>query len=141
MEGQVNIDALKVRQSENKLNPSDHPMLGLIALADLEIEQIINSQNTQELKNQLEGAGNYLPANPEVLVAEQAHFAAVRRPAGQAWGSAGHAERDQPVGRGLRFGAPGHGPRRHPFARVYLVLLVPGLVFSRRTLGAKSFCY
>lgn len=60
MEGQVNIDALKVRQSENKLNPSDHPMLGLIALADLEIDQIINSQNTQELKNQLEGAGNYL---------------------------------------------------------------------------------
>jgi predicted ATP-dependent endonuclease of OLD family len=60
MEGQVNIDALKVRQSENKLNPSDHPMLGLIALADLEIDQIINSQNTQDLKNQLEGAGNYL---------------------------------------------------------------------------------
>jgi energy-coupling factor transporter ATP-binding protein EcfA2 len=60
MEGQVNIDALKVRQSENKLNPSDHPMLGLIGLADLEIDQIINSQNTQDLKNQLEGAGNYL---------------------------------------------------------------------------------
>jgi predicted ATP-dependent endonuclease of OLD family len=60
MEGQVNIDALKQRQSENKLNPSDHPMLGLIALADLEIDQIIESQNTQELKNHLEGAGNYL---------------------------------------------------------------------------------
>lgn len=60
MEGQVNIDALKVRQSQNKLNTSDHPMLGLIALADLEIDQIINSPNTQELKNQLEGAGNYL---------------------------------------------------------------------------------
>jgi predicted ATP-dependent endonuclease of OLD family len=60
MEGQVNIETLKKRQADNQLRPSDHPMLGLIALADLEIDQIINSQNTQELKNQLEGAGNYL---------------------------------------------------------------------------------
>jgi len=60
MEGQVNIDALKQRQAENRLNPSDHPMLGLIALADVEIDQILNSQKTQDLKNQLEGAGNYL---------------------------------------------------------------------------------
>jgi hypothetical protein len=60
MEGQVNIDELKKRQEENKLKASDHPMLGLISLADLEIDQLLNSQNTQELKNQLEGAGNYL---------------------------------------------------------------------------------
>jgi predicted ATP-dependent endonuclease of OLD family len=60
MEGQVNIDALKQRQAEKTLLPSDHPMLGLIALADLELDQIINSPNTQDLKNQLEGAGNYL---------------------------------------------------------------------------------
>ena len=60
MEGQVNIEALKQRQTDKQLRPADHPMLGLIALADLEIDQIINSQKTQELKNQLEGAGNYL---------------------------------------------------------------------------------
>ena len=60
MEGQVNIDALKQRQAQNQLLPSDHPMLGLIALAELEIDQILNSRNTQDLKNQLEGAGNYI---------------------------------------------------------------------------------
>lgn len=47
MEGQVNIDELKKRQAENKLKPSDHPMLGLISLADLEIDQLLNSQNTR----------------------------------------------------------------------------------------------
>jgi predicted ATP-dependent endonuclease of OLD family len=60
MEGQVNIDALRQRQASKTLLPSDHPMLGLIALADLDVDQIINSNNTQDLKNQLEGAGNYL---------------------------------------------------------------------------------
>ena len=60
MEGQVNIDTLRQRQAQNALLPSDHPMLGLIGLADLELDQILNSQNTQDLNNQLEGAGNYL---------------------------------------------------------------------------------
>lgn len=60
MEGQVNVDELNKRQAANTLKASDHPMLGLISLADLEIDQLLNSQNTQELKNQLEGAGNYL---------------------------------------------------------------------------------
>jgi hypothetical protein len=35
-------------------------MLGLLALADLEIDDVINAENTQELKNTLQGAGNYL---------------------------------------------------------------------------------
>lgn len=60
MEGQLNIDALRQRQLENRLLPSDHPMLGLIALADLELDEILNSRVTQDLKNQLQGAGNYL---------------------------------------------------------------------------------
>jgi predicted ATP-dependent endonuclease of OLD family len=60
MEGQVNIEALKKRQADNALLASDHPMLGLIALADLNLDRLISAENTQALKNSLEGAGNYL---------------------------------------------------------------------------------
>ena len=60
MEGQINIDALKQRQAAKQLVDSDHPMLGLIELANLNVDQLVDASNTQKLKNQLEGAGNYL---------------------------------------------------------------------------------
>ena len=60
MTGQVNVQKLKERQAENKLKNSDHPMLGLLALARLNLDQLLNPQSTQALKNKLEGASNHL---------------------------------------------------------------------------------
>lgn len=60
MDGQVNIQRLKTRQSQNALFDSDRPMLGLIDLARLNLDQLLSPQNTQALINKLEGASNYL---------------------------------------------------------------------------------
>jgi predicted ATPase len=60
MRGVENIQALQRRVSEKKLLLSDHPLLGLIELARLKLEDLAAPQETQDLKNKLEGAGNYL---------------------------------------------------------------------------------
>lgn len=60
MRGFENIEALIQRKANNKLQKSDYPMLGLIELARLKLEDLVNPQRTQELVNRLEGAGNYL---------------------------------------------------------------------------------
>jgi predicted ATP-dependent endonuclease of OLD family len=60
MRGCENVEALQKRVAEKKLEPSDHPLLGLIELARLDLAQLVNPQRTQELKNKLEGAGNHL---------------------------------------------------------------------------------
>jgi hypothetical protein len=53
MQGQLNIEKLKERQQQNKLEDSDHPMLALIDLARLKIDQLLAPKNTQELLNKL----------------------------------------------------------------------------------------
>src|SRR5262249_4839104 len=58
--GQLNIDRLKQRQSNGQLLDSDRPMLALIELARLDLDQLLKPQNTQELVNRLEGASNHL---------------------------------------------------------------------------------
>jgi predicted ATP-dependent endonuclease of OLD family len=63
MEGHVNIEKLKERQTGRngqKLKESDRPMLGLIELARLDIDQLLNSTRTDELVASLEGASNHL---------------------------------------------------------------------------------
>jgi predicted ATP-dependent endonuclease of OLD family len=63
MEGHVNIEKLKERQSGQngqKLHDSDRPMLGLIDLARLRIDELLNPQRTEELVAKLEGASNHL---------------------------------------------------------------------------------
>lgn len=60
MRGFENIEALQQRVGQNALLPSDHPMLGLIEFARLDLNQLLNAQRTQELVNKLEGAGNLL---------------------------------------------------------------------------------
>ena len=63
MEGHVNIEKLKERQSGQngqKLKAPDLPMLGLIELARLDLEQLLNPQRTEELVAKLEGASNHL---------------------------------------------------------------------------------
>ena len=60
MEGHANIEALSERQQQKSLKRSDLPLLGLIALARLNLDELLRPTRTRELKNRLEGAGNHL---------------------------------------------------------------------------------
>lgn len=60
MVGEVNIQKLKERQANKKLEDSDHPMLAFIDLARLNLDQLLAPQNTQDLLNKLNGASVYL---------------------------------------------------------------------------------
>ena len=61
MEGHVNIEALKQRQANpGTLLESDHPMLGLIELARLKLDELTAPARTEELLSKLEGASNHL---------------------------------------------------------------------------------
>lgn len=60
MTGYENIESLKEREESKKLKASDHPLLGLVKLARLVLDALLNPDRTQELKNDLESAGNHL---------------------------------------------------------------------------------
>lgn len=60
MEGQANLDALIAREDAKTLEDSDYPLIGLINLARLDHRKLVQTKNTTELKNKLEGAGNHL---------------------------------------------------------------------------------
>ncbi len=60
MAGHENVPALIQRRNEKKLRPSDYPLLGLITLARLKLDDLLNVKRTLELTNTLEGAGNHL---------------------------------------------------------------------------------
>lgn len=60
MRGHDNVEALNKRKSDKKLKPSDHPLLGLIELARLDLDKLLAPQRTQDLKNKLQGASNHL---------------------------------------------------------------------------------
>lgn len=58
--GCASVNALIQRKNEKRLEGADHPLLGLINLARLELGQLVQTKNTTELKNKLEGASNHL---------------------------------------------------------------------------------
>ena len=60
MKGHVNIQALVERKQNNRLLNSDYPLLGLIDLARLNLEEISNPKRALERDNRLEGASNHL---------------------------------------------------------------------------------
>jgi predicted ATPase len=60
MEGQANLNALIQREDNDQLEDSDHPLIGLINLARLDHRSLVATNNTVELKNRLQGAGNQL---------------------------------------------------------------------------------
>lgn len=60
MRGHDNIQALKQRRDANALQHPDHPLLGLIDLARINLDSVLALTNTQELKNKLQGASNHL---------------------------------------------------------------------------------
>ena len=60
MVGQLNIEQLKQRQANGALLDSDRPMLGLIDLARLNLDQLLATDRTEALLNKLEGTSNHL---------------------------------------------------------------------------------
>ena len=60
MKGQENLDALKRRVAKKTLEESDHPLLGLIELAGLDLDQLTEPRRTEALFSKLEAAGNAL---------------------------------------------------------------------------------
>ena len=60
MKGQDNLDSLLERTQSGALQDSDHPLLGLIGLAGLRLEMVVNADNTETLIARLEAAGNLL---------------------------------------------------------------------------------
>ena len=60
MKGHVNIQALIERRQKGELLDSDYPLLGLIDLARLNLDEISNPRRALERDNRLEGASNHL---------------------------------------------------------------------------------
>lgn len=58
--GAENIEELIKRKESDELKPSDMPMLGLIELARLDLDELVNPDRTQTLINKLQGASNHL---------------------------------------------------------------------------------
>ena len=54
MRGQDNIQALKARVDAGTLNDSDHPLLGLIELARLNLDQLLSPGRTETLVAKLD---------------------------------------------------------------------------------------
>lgn len=60
MKGQDNLDALKQRVEGNRLEDHDRPLLGLIDLAGLKLDQLVTPGRTEALIAKLEAAENRL---------------------------------------------------------------------------------
>ena len=60
MKGHDNLDALKTRLDSDALEPQDHPLVGLIDLAGLDLNQLTAPGRTQALIARLEAAENRL---------------------------------------------------------------------------------
>ncbi len=58
--GRENLDALLKRRDAKKLLPKDHPLLGLINLARMDLKSLLQAERTVEVTNKLEAAGNQL---------------------------------------------------------------------------------
>ncbi len=63
MKGHANLDALMTRRVENKLEEADEPLLGLIQLAGLNLEQLAKPRRNETLIARLEAAENELTKN------------------------------------------------------------------------------
>lgn len=58
--GQENVNLLQQRIEQGDLTDSDRPLLGLIELARLDLDELINPQRTERLLAKLEAAANVL---------------------------------------------------------------------------------
>ena len=60
MEGQDNVETLQQRVADSNLRDSDRPLLGLIELAGLKLDQLTDPDRTEDLISRLEAAENRL---------------------------------------------------------------------------------
>lgn len=60
LRGCDNIESLQARLVAHELASPDHPLLGLINAAGLDLNTLLEPGRTRNLKNKLEGAGNHL---------------------------------------------------------------------------------
>ena len=60
MRGQDNLDSLMERVTNNQLEEPDYPLLGLIGLAGLDLDDLLNPDRTQDLLADLDAAGSEL---------------------------------------------------------------------------------
>ena len=60
LKGQDNLNALRQRRDNDALEESDEPLLGLIELAGLDLDQLISPDRTESLIARLEAAENQL---------------------------------------------------------------------------------
>lgn len=74
MKGQDNINALKQRVADNNLEDSDHPLLGLIELARLDLDQLSDPHRTETLISRLEAAENQLTDKVLVYWSQNKHL-------------------------------------------------------------------
>jgi len=94
LRGQEDLQALKERIDADALRSSDYAMLGLMKLARLDVDQLLNPGRTQLLINKLEGAGNtlstqmfrYWSQNPDLQVKFDVRPANPDDPAGEPGG-------------------------------------------------------
>lgn len=94
LRGQEDLQALRERLDADALRASDYAMLGLMKLARLDVDQLLNPGRTQLLINKLEGAGNtistqmarYWSQNPDLQVKFDVRPANPEDPAGEAGG-------------------------------------------------------
>jgi len=94
LRGQEDLQALKKRLDAGALRSSDYAMLGLMKLARLDVDQLLNPGRTQLLINKLEGAGNtissrmfkYWTQNPDLQVKFDVRPANPHDPSGEAGG-------------------------------------------------------
>jgi hypothetical protein len=74
MKGQNNIEALKQRVANGELEESDHPLLGLIELARLDLDQLTNPKRTEALLAKLEAAENQLTGKALAYWSQNRHL-------------------------------------------------------------------
>ena len=60
MQGQDNLGQFVRRVKNKKLHPSDHPLLGLIGLSNLQLDELVDPSSTQDLMADLDAAGSAL---------------------------------------------------------------------------------
>ena len=74
LKGQDNLNALYDRDQKNNLQDSDYPLLGLINLAGLTLEEILNVRRTEELRAYLEAAENQLTGTALAYWSQNRHL-------------------------------------------------------------------
>ena len=74
MKGQDNLESLLERRRNSALEDSDHPLLGLIGLAGLSLDTIVNADNTETLIARLEAAGSRLTRSVLTYWSQNSHL-------------------------------------------------------------------